>query len=175
MRPLPKLLSKAKIMRGYHCLKNIYLTVHHPDLEACGEKGSIVAYYSQFESSRISEMADYSIEYSKKIKSLLDSIVDPLPLIRDTVYDNEFGCSFSLKAVAPAIWGGSQSYDRMLVANGTAAQRAFEEIINGETPTDRKHELIQASLEYCKKDTLVMVELVKWLFQEVGLVSMETT
>ena len=34
MRPLPKLLSKTKIMRGYQCLKNIYLTVHHPDLEA---------------------------------------------------------------------------------------------------------------------------------------------
>lgn len=142
-------------------------------LDACGDQGAIVAYYSQFESSRISEMTDYSIEHSNKLKSLLDRIVDPLPLIRDTVYDNKFGCSFSLKAVAPAILGESQSYDGMLVANGTAAQRAFEEIINDQTPTDRKKELVQASLEYCKKDTLVMVELVKWLFNQVGLVSLE--
>lgn len=53
-----------------------------------------------------------------------------------------------------------------LVANGTAAQRAFEEIINPQTIPSRRDELILASLEYCKKDTLVMVELVKWLFQQ---------
>lgn len=33
MRPLPKLLSKTKIMRGYRCAKAIYLTIHQPDLE----------------------------------------------------------------------------------------------------------------------------------------------
>ena len=34
MKALPKLLSKTKIMRGYHCLKCIYLTIHGPELEA---------------------------------------------------------------------------------------------------------------------------------------------
>lgn len=135
-------------------------------LNACGTEGSIVAYYSQFESGRISELADFSKEQSHQLKALLDRIVDPLPLIRETVYDRAFGCSFSLKAVAPAILGESQSYDGMLVANGAAAQRAFEELISEQTTTQRKSELIQASLEYCKKDTLVMVELVKWLYSQ---------
>lgn len=31
---IPKLLSKSKIMRGYQCLKSIYLSVHHKELEA---------------------------------------------------------------------------------------------------------------------------------------------
>src|SRR5436190_9874167 len=34
MNQLPKLLSTTKLMRGYHCLKCIYLTIHHPELEA---------------------------------------------------------------------------------------------------------------------------------------------
>lgn len=34
MRPIPSLLSKTKLMRGYRCLKCIYLTVHQPELEA---------------------------------------------------------------------------------------------------------------------------------------------
>ena len=33
MRPMPKLLSKTKIMRGYRCPKSIYLTIHQPELE----------------------------------------------------------------------------------------------------------------------------------------------
>ena len=138
-------------------------------LKACGTEGSIVAYYSQFESGRISEMADFSKEQSQELKALLERIVDPLPLIRETVYDKSFGCSFSLKAVAPSILGESQSYEGMLVANGTAAQRAFEEIISEQITPQRKSELIQASLEYCKKDTLVMVELVKWLYSQTDL------
>lgn len=135
-------------------------------LDACGDSGSIVAYYGQFESSRISELAEYSPENKNKLESLLDRIVDPLPVIRDHVYDNNFSGSFSLKAVGPAILGELHSYEGMLVANGTAAQRAFDELINDETPQARKSALIQASLEYCKKDTLVMVELVKWLYQQ---------
>ena len=135
-------------------------------LDACGDRGSIVAYYSQFESSRISEMAEGFPQHAKILEQLLGRIVDPLPVIRDHVYDNMFSGSFSLKMVAPAILGESQSYDGMLIANGTAAQRAFEEIINPQSNPARRNELIRASLEYCKKDTLVMVELVKWLYQQ---------
>lgn len=133
-------------------------------LEACGKTGSIVSYYAQFESARISEMADYSKIHTNELLALLDRIVDPLPLIRENVYDNAFKGSFSLKDVAPAILGDNASYAGMSVDNGTAAQRAFEEIINESTPSDRRKELIQASLDYCRKDTIVMVDLVKWLY-----------
>ena len=34
MTALPKLLSKTRLMRGYQCLKGIFLTVHHKELEA---------------------------------------------------------------------------------------------------------------------------------------------
>jgi len=33
MNGIPKLLSKTRLMRGYRCLKNIYLNIHEPSLE----------------------------------------------------------------------------------------------------------------------------------------------
>lgn len=137
-------------------------------LDACKGNGNIVAYYSKFEMQRISELADYSKDHKSALEALLDRFVDPLPIFRDFVYDNGFEGSFSLKTVAPSILGEEQSYDGMLVADGSAAQRAFEEIISPNTPSDRRQELIAASIEYCKKDTLMMVDLVKWLMRESG-------
>lgn len=150
----------------FHTEKTDPRTVLLPALlKACGKTGSIVAYYAQFESARLSELAEFSPESATKIRAIIDRLVDPLPVIRENVYDNNFKCSFSLKEVAPALLGDMHSYDGMLVDNGTAAQRAFEEIIADNTTKERRDELIAACLEYCRKDTLVMVELVRWLFK----------
>jgi len=133
-------------------------------LEACGENGSIVAYFGRFESERIQALADYSPQNRDALLKLINRIADPLPIIRDAVYDNSFDGSFSLKKVAPALLGELYSYNRMLVANGNDAQRAFEELISADISAQRKSILKKAMIEYCKKDTLVMVELVKWLY-----------
>ncbi len=137
-------------------------------LKACDGEGSIVAYFGKFESDRILEMAEFSPFHKEALETLVPRIVDPLPLIREHVYDNEFKGSFSLKSVAPGILGKQQSYEGMLVANGSEAQRAYSELIHANTTADRKRELVTASLEYCKKDTLVMVELARWLFALVA-------
>lgn len=135
-------------------------------LAACGEQGSIVAYFGRFESERIQALADYAPDDSDALLALTERIVDPLPLIREAVYDNAFSGSFSLKSVAPALLGEEQSYADMLVADGGAAQRTFEQLISPVTPDSKKAILKEAMLAYCKKDTLVMVELVKWLFAQ---------
>ena len=136
-------------------------------LEACGTSGSIVSYYKQFETARIEELAEFSPRYREALLALNARMVDPLPVIRDFVYDNGFRGSFSLKAVAPALLGDESSYEGMMVSDGIAAQRAFAEIISDGVSPDRKSELVNASLEYCGKDTLVMVHLVKFLFGQV--------
>ncbi len=133
-------------------------------LKACEGDGSIVAYFGKFETDRMVEMGKVFPQYQKALESLCQRIVDPLPLIREHIYDKNFMGSFGLKAVVPALLGVEQSYEGMVVANGEQAQRAYEEIINPLTSLARKEELIKASLEYCKKDTQVMVDLVKWLF-----------
>lgn len=136
-------------------------------LQACGDQGTVVAYFSQFESARLSELAEFSKKYALQLESIKNRLVDPLPIIRDNVYDGLFAGSFSLKKVAPALLGKSASYENMIVDNGTAAQRAFEKIINPKTDQEQRAELIDASIDYCRKDTLVMVDLVKWMFAQI--------
>ncbi|HVY53698.1 MAG TPA: DUF2779 domain-containing protein, partial [Gammaproteobacteria bacterium] len=138
-------------------------------LKACGKQGSIVAYYSLFEAGRIEELAEFAPEYAEDLLALNQRLVDPLPIIRNNIYDNAFEGSFSLKKVASALLGQAHSYDNMVVANGGDAQRAFEAIITNSISENEKQALIKALLEYCKKDTLEVVELVKWLYQQVNM------
>lgn len=133
-------------------------------IQACGNEGSVVSYYAKFESDRITEMAAEFPEYRAQLQGLVTRMVDPLPIFRESVYDQGFEGSFSLKRVAPAILGQESSYSGMTVGDGGAAQRAFAEMIHPDCSPHRHRELREALLEYCKKDTAVMVELVRWLF-----------
>ena len=65
-----------------------------------------------------------------------------------------------LPTVAPDLdYGNLQE-----VQNGTAAQFAYLEAIDGQTSEARRTELSQMLLEYCKMDVLALVRLV-WFFQ----------
>lgn len=132
-------------------------------IEACGTEGSIVSYYAKFEQGCIEAMARFAPEYADELMALVERLVDPLPVMRESVYDPGFAGSFSLKKVAPSLIGEKYSYEGLAVADGTAAQRAFVELIDPATDEMRKMELQESMLEYCKQDTLAMVELVRWM------------
>lgn len=133
-------------------------------LEACGDHGSIASYNAAFEARCITALASYAPQHHDKLQRIRERLVDPLPIVQNAVYDTEFFGSFSLKYVAPALLGEAHSYSGMSVANGNDAQRAFEDLIATDISMERKNHLRNSMLEYCKKDTFVMVELVKWLF-----------
>lgn len=136
-------------------------------LRACGTKGSIVAYYQKFEKSRINELAEFSPTHKEALLALEERVVDPLPVFQKHVYFPEFAGSFSLKAVAPAVLGQEFSYEGLEVADGTAAQRAFEELIDPHINPERKASLRAAMLEYCQRDTLATVGVSRWLMRQV--------
>lgn len=134
-------------------------------IEACKGEGSVVAYYSQFEAGRLQDLEDFLPEYRSDLKSIRERLVDPLPLLREAVYDRAFEDSFSIKSVGPALLGEVFDYQTLQVSDGGAAQRAYAEMVRTGTSESRKEQLRLGLLEYCAKDTLVMVELVKWLYK----------
>jgi hypothetical protein len=136
-------------------------------VEACKGEGSVVAYYAKFESGCLQDLEIFAPEYASELAQIRSRLVDPLPIIKEAIYDAKFGSSYSLKSVGPALLGDVFSYDRMAVGDGGAAQRAYDEYRRPGTSEPRKNELKTALLEYCKKDTFVVVELVKWLYQFV--------
>lgn len=127
------------------------------------QPGTIIAYYKKFEVTRLQEMALQFSAYQSEITQICERIQDPLPILRQTVYNLNFKGSYSLKKVAPALLGERYNYQDLAVDNGLAAQRAYELIIDPKTSSHDKHKLVESCLLYCRQDTQVLVDLVKWM------------
>lgn len=128
--------------------------------------GSIVAYSNSFESKCLKLLAEEFHDLSSKLLDIESRLVDPLPIIRASVYDEKFLGSFSIKDVAPALCGDHLRYDGMEVSDGKAAQAAYAEAMRADTSDGRREGLREAMLLYCHRDVEVMVQVAKWLFAQ---------
>jgi hypothetical protein len=131
-----------------------------------GAEGSVVCYNGKFEADRLRELSKHFVEHASALANLMSRIVDPLPIFREAVYDRAFRGRFGLKVVAPAILGSGAGYDSLGVQDGGEAQAAFRVLSEGHAKSTEHQSLRQALLSYCRQDTSVMVDLVRWLFQQ---------
>ena len=131
-------------------------------LVACDAETSnapIFVYNQGFESARIKELAKRFPRKSKPLLSLVDRLVDLLPIARACYYHPSQQGSWSIKAVLPALVP-DLAYDQLdEVQDGGGAQLAFLEIIAPETAATRKALRITQLLAYCKLDTFAMVRV----------------
>jgi hypothetical protein len=123
-----------------------------------GEKGSIVAYNSGFESGCLERLAEWFPKFRGEITSIQERLWDLLPVIRSYVYHSAFCGSFSLKSVLPALVP-VMSYEGMEVAEGNDAGLAWEKMLQHTFESAERIRLRNALLAYCKQDTLAMVRL----------------
>jgi len=80
--------------------------------------------------------------------------------VRENVYDEKFGGSFSIKKVLPALVPGLGYEDLPIAEAETASVQLARIILGGPTiHPEEKEEVRQALLEYCKRDTEAMVAL----------------
>ena len=129
-------------------------------LEACKSAATVTAYSAQFERGCIELIADACPEQAALLKGIADNLVDLQPIVRENVYDEKFGGSFSIKKVAPALVP-NLGYDDLPIAEAeTASVQLSRLILGGSTihPEERE-ELRQSLLEYCKRDTAAMAAL----------------
>ena len=136
-------------------------------LEALGSSGPIVV-YTGYEAQCIRELARVLPDLSDALMVLAATrLVDLHKLIRDNCYHPEFHGSFSIKSVLPALVP-ELDYSDLEVSDGMQAQAAFAEIINLWTPADRRSQLRESLLAYCKRDTEAEVRLFEALkYQKV--------
>lgn len=122
-----------------------------------GETGSIVAYNASFEKRVIRDLAAIFPEHRRTLRRFLPRFWDLLDIFRNFYFDPAFGGSNSIKKVLP-ILVPELSYAALEVQSGDIAQLAWKEMIS--TPDESKRLELERSLkEYCKLDTLAMVEL----------------
>ena len=127
----------------------------------CSLPGPIFAYNAPFEKRCIKGLAERFEELDEDLMSIHDRIIDLLPIARDCYYHRDQEGSWSLKKVLPTI-DQKMDYQKLDVRGGDMAMEAYREAIHVDTDQERKEEIRKQLLEYCKQDTLALVQL--WNF-----------
>lgn len=145
------------------------LTFIQKMLEVIPQSGSIVVYHQTYEISRFKELAIDFPQYAQAISDLIPRVVDLKKVIMDTVYYPAFLGSFSIKKVAPVLLGDEASYQHLEVDDGIEARLCYQKLLNFNLSDTKKEEIRKQLLKYCKQDTLLMVNLHCWLYDNSAL------
>ena len=128
-------------------------------IAACGEQGPVYVYNAGFETARIRELANRHPQLSTALLAINARVVDLLPIARARYYHPSQQGSWSIKKVLPAVVPELR-YDALDgVQDGAMAMQAFLEAIHPDTDVQRKSQIEQQLLAYCKLDTYAMVRL----------------
>jgi hypothetical protein len=134
-------------------------------VEALGTEGPVFVYNQAFEEARLRELAEMLPKKRKALLAIVARLVDLLPVTREHYYHPDMRGSFSIKSVLPTI-APDLDYSRLEhVQDGGMAQQAWTEITHPDTKEQRKTALRLALLAYCKRDTLAMIRLARFLQQ----------
>lgn len=124
-----------------------------------GTEGTVLVWYEAFEKSRNSELGEMFPEYKEAMEVLNDRVVDLIVPFKSKWYDDpRFEGSASIKKVLPVLCP-ELSYKTLGIQEGGSAQRLWMEAVLDGKRTDQKEQILADLLEYCKLDTLAMVEI----------------
>jgi Domain of unknown function(DUF2779) len=119
-------------------------------------QGSILVYNAAFEIGVLRGLAEEFPRLEKLIPRIVDLMV---PFEKKHIYSKEMQGSYSIKSVLPALIP-KMSYENMDISDGRGASEAYATLHLIED-TEKRQSIRQALLDYCKLDTLAMVELLK--------------
>jgi len=128
-------------------------------IAGCGTRGAVFVYNAAFEASRIGELATRYPGLNDALLAINARMVDLLPIARERYYHPSQQGSWSIKKVLPAVVPDLR-YDALEgVQDGGMAMDAYWEAIHPSTLPERKNQIEQQLLAYCRLDTYAMVRL----------------
>jgi len=131
-------------------------------IRALGKEGPVLMYTS-YEQTVINNLIDRFPDLETPLQAIVERLVDLHPPTQQFYYHPAMAGSWSLKAVLPTIAPDMQYSELEGIQEGTDASEGYLEAINPGTNPERKAELKEQLLRYCKFDTEAMVRLVKFL------------
>lgn len=134
-------------------------------IKTVGMSGPVLVYNAGFEKGRMNELAELFPDLAKPLRSIIERVVDLLPITREHYYHPDMDGSWSIKAVLPTIAPDLDYANLGEVKDGGMAQTAYLEIIDPATDKERRNTLIADLRRYCERDTLAMVRLAHFLEQ----------
>ena len=128
------------------------------------DHGSVLVYNESFEKSRLKELANNFPDAANGLMAIHDRIIDLAKPFKDKLYyDYRMKGGYSIKMVMPLLVPEMEAaYKELdLIHNGGEAMDIFPKLASMD---DQERVLYRkALLEYCKLDTLSMVEILKKL------------
>ena len=121
-----------------------------------------VLMYTNYEKTVIEGLIELYPDLAKPLQKIIDRLFDLFPVVRENYYHPQMLGSWSIKAVLPAIAPHMNYAELEGIHEGMAASDGFIEAIDPETTPERKAELEEQLLRYCKFDTEAMVEIVRY-------------
>jgi hypothetical protein len=133
-------------------------------LGTIGAGGTVLAYNMSFEQGVLRELGRDFPDRARQCSDLIARIADLItPFRAFHLYHPDQRGSCSLKAVLPAFTG--RGYAGLEIQEGEQASREYLRVVCGDVPADEKARTLQALRDYCRRDTLAMVELLDVLNQ----------
>lgn len=127
--------------------------------EDIGPTGTVLTWNQSFEMGCHDTMAAMFPEHADFLHGINDRVQDlMLPFFNGWYNDARFGASASIKKVLPVLVP-ELSYDDLNIHEGASAQAIWMETALEGKNADQKQQIMRDMREYCKLDTLAMVEI----------------
>ncbi len=127
-----------------------------------GTEGPILV-YTGYEKGILTGLCGLFPDLAPALGQIIDRLFDLYPVTKRHYYHPDMHGSWSLKRVSPTI-ADDLRYDNLdLIADGTAADAAYQDLLSGDIPAEERDAVCQALLDYCRLDTLALVKLAKRL------------
>jgi predicted RecB family nuclease len=135
-------------------------------LRACADGKTVLAYNAPFERRCVDALAEALPHLRADLAALSARIRDLLPIVRDHVYHPDFGGSFSIKDVLPALVA-DLGYEDLEIRDGNSASTALEDLLlrGFDRSAEEKAALRRKLLSYCERDTLAMIRVHRRLIE----------
>ncbi len=119
--------------------------------------------YSGYERRCLNDLAACSPELTPALNAIEHRLVDLLPIVRQHIYHPDFGVSFSIKTVAPALAPEIAYDDLPGVADGMSALATFVQIATGVLSGEEAQRARTGLLAYCARDTRALIGVARAL------------
>lgn len=130
-------------------------------IRALGTEGPVLM-YTPYEKRMINGLISRFPDLQGPLTAISARLIDLAPVARNFYYHPDMQGSWSLKHLMPTI-DAEFSYLKLAgIQEGTEASQAYLEAIAGATTAERKAELKDQLLRYCRFDTAAMVRLVQF-------------
>jgi hypothetical protein len=133
--------------------------------QTLGPGGSVLVWNKSFEATRNRELAVLHPKHAAQLMDINERLFDLMTVFSRGHYVHPgFHGSASIKAVLPALLP-QFSYAGLAVADGSQAMLTWEDLFQGRLYGEARESAIQNLLDYCRLDTLAMVEIWRLLNQ----------